>query len=562
VLVHQYLMSSLDVLRERTGISEDVSGATFMAAATSSPELFTSLVGIFLGTDDTAADTGIGAVVGSAVFNILVIIGLTGALSPKVVGLDFRPFVRDLAFFLLSVVLLYVTMRDKVIDWVDSVVLLSGYVLYLVYMAFNARINSKCCPTACGAALGGDNDPLLLLGEEMRVYRALDGGPATPVVASAARARRPARRRLRALALAVLFSVRVVNPRRRRAHASAPPAVSDVEMGDLGASAIEEDLTVRDVHRPHVQRVIFSVPMSPPRGGAGQQDHQQHHLLAPHRLQRPSAYAVFAQNASSAAASRRRATAHAPSGYLDLGDSTLDLSPMGRARLPSVHEEVGDDLASLLKREDVMFPAPDPAESHGARSVGKKLLHWVSLPFKIIFLCTVPDCSVPRYRLGYWYILSICLCILYVAGFSLSLVEWASRAGCIIGIHPDIMGLTVLAAGGSTPDALASITVARSGQGGMAVSLSIGCNLFNFFVGLGLPWLLKTTITGKTIPVAHDSIGVLCAILAFSALYVLIVFVMSRWRLFPATSYSLFMLYACFTIYVLLRAIGVIGQTV
>jgi sodium/potassium/calcium exchanger 2 len=51
------------------------------------------------------------------------------------------------------------------------------------------------------------------------------------------------------------------------------------------------------------------------------------------------------------------------------------------------------------------------------------------------------------------------------------------------------MGLTFLAAGTSVPDLLTSVIVARQGHGDMAVSSSIGSNIFDVLVGLPLPWL-------------------------------------------------------------------------
>ena len=47
-----------------------------------------------------------------------------------------------------------------------------------------------------------------------------------------------------------------------------------------------------------------------------------------------------------------------------------------------------------------------------------------------------------------------------------------------------IMGLTVLAAGTSVPDLLSSVIVARRGSGDMAVSSSIGSNIFDILVGI------------------------------------------------------------------------------
>lgn len=50
-------------------MSKDVAGATFMAAATSAPELFVNAIGTFI----TEGDIGVGTIVGSAVFNILAV---------------------------------------------------------------------------------------------------------------------------------------------------------------------------------------------------------------------------------------------------------------------------------------------------------------------------------------------------------------------------------------------------------------------------------------------------------------------------------------------------------
>ena len=56
-------------------LSPDVAGATFMAAGSSAPELATSVIGVFVAKDDI----GVSGVVGSAVFNITLVIGVCAA---------------------------------------------------------------------------------------------------------------------------------------------------------------------------------------------------------------------------------------------------------------------------------------------------------------------------------------------------------------------------------------------------------------------------------------------------------------------------------------------------
>lgn len=58
-------------------MTEDVAGATFMAIATSCPELFINCVGTFV----TEGDLGVGTIVGSAVFNVLAVPACCGLFA-------------------------------------------------------------------------------------------------------------------------------------------------------------------------------------------------------------------------------------------------------------------------------------------------------------------------------------------------------------------------------------------------------------------------------------------------------------------------------------------------
>ena len=69
------------------------------------------------------------------------------------------------------------------------------------------------------------------------------------------------------------------------------------------------------------------------------------------------------------------------------------------------------------------------------------------------------------------------------------MVWFATRIGETYNIDSALMGLTFLAAGTSVPDLITSVIVAKNGQGDMAVSSSIGSNIFDVTIGLPLPWL-------------------------------------------------------------------------
>ena len=64
-------MPALNIIAKRLNISDDVAGATLMAAGASAPELFSNIVSIFI----THSALGMGTIVGSEIFNQLVICG-------------------------------------------------------------------------------------------------------------------------------------------------------------------------------------------------------------------------------------------------------------------------------------------------------------------------------------------------------------------------------------------------------------------------------------------------------------------------------------------------------
>ncbi|XP_010113894.1 PREDICTED: sodium/potassium/calcium exchanger 3-like, partial [Chlamydotis macqueenii] len=104
IVCDDFFVPSLEKICERLHLSEDVAGATFMAAGSSAPELFTSVIGVFI----TKGDVGVGTIVGSAVFNILCIIGVCGLFAGQVVALSSWSLLRDSIYYTLSVVALIV----------------------------------------------------------------------------------------------------------------------------------------------------------------------------------------------------------------------------------------------------------------------------------------------------------------------------------------------------------------------------------------------------------------------------------------------------------------------
>jgi Ca2+/Na+ antiporter len=162
VICDDYFTPALEGITEAWGLSEDVAGATFMAAGSSAPELFTSLIAVFAPHEPCAADTdsvGVATIVGSAVFNVLVIVGLSAVLGcapGDSLELDWRPLLRDTIFYVLAILLLVVCLWDGEAWWQEALAMFGVYVCYIVFMGFNERV---CYPNGRLIAVGDSVEP-------------------------------------------------------------------------------------------------------------------------------------------------------------------------------------------------------------------------------------------------------------------------------------------------------------------------------------------------------------------------------------------------------------------
>jgi len=153
-------------------------------------------------------------------------------------------------------------------------------------------------------------------------------------------------------------------------------------------------------------------------------------------------------------------------------------------------KRAAEEAAEVAEGVDVNLKFPS---GQGAIAV----LKWLLMLPLIASLCyTVPDSRKPG-KQKYCYacfFLSIC----WIGVYSFFMVGWAEIIGNTLGIPPVVMGLTFLAAGTSVPDLLSSVIVARMGEGDMAVSSSIGSNIFDILVGLPFPWLIYSIYKSAT----------------------------------------------------------------
>ncbi|XP_038631168.1 sodium/potassium/calcium exchanger 4-like isoform X2 [Scyliorhinus canicula] len=356
IICDDFFVPALEKICERLHLSEDVAGATFMAAGSSAPELFASVIGVFI----THGDVGVGTIVGSAVFNILCIIGVCGIFAGQIVYLTQWSVFRDSLYYTISVILLIVFIYDEKIEWWEGLILILMYAGYILVMKFNTKIQNYFVSKLTKNASNGN-----VIGNEMEDVQSANGVDK---------------------------------------EISAAEKCDSIENGNVPLDKITKEDSNETGNEPEL-----TSPFSP------------------------------------------------PGGYLN------------------------------------------------------KVKWLSSWPVLIVLFFTVPNCAKPRWE--NFFMLTFFMSTVWIAVFSYFMVWMVTVTGYTLGIPDIIMGITFLAAGTSVPDCMASLIVARQGMGDMAVSNTIGSNVFDILVGLGLPWGLQTMVINMGSVVRINSRGLVYSVI-------------------------------------------------
>lgn len=131
VLGSTWLVNGAVDLATQLGVSNGLIGLTVVAIGTSSPELATTIVG----TIRNERDIAIGNLFGSSVYNILLILGLTGlapgggiAFEQSLIHIDL-PLMTAVAFLLIPILL-----TGRRISRIEGVLMVAGYLVYFTYL--------------------------------------------------------------------------------------------------------------------------------------------------------------------------------------------------------------------------------------------------------------------------------------------------------------------------------------------------------------------------------------------------------------------------------------------
>uniref|UniRef100_A0A665WB23 Sodium/potassium/calcium exchanger 1 n=1 Tax=Echeneis naucrates TaxID=173247 RepID=A0A665WB23_ECHNA len=500
IVCDEFFVPALGVITDKLAISDDVAGATFMAAGGSAPELFTSLIGVFI----AHSNVGIGTIVGSAVFNILFVIGMCALFSREVLHLTWWPLFRDVSFYIFDLILLIIFFLDNVIMWWESMMLVAGYTLYVIFMKFNVQIEQAV---------------------KTQLYKHKS----------------------------VVQIIAVEEPEKDEDDAPTPDDKNRLKL----KPSLQRGGSSASLHNSTMRNTIFQLMI---------------HTLDPlgdgkFKEKAETLNNVARRKGEGKAQDKGEGNMEGCDGqplirYLSFSFQSLDIRQMHRTGQDESGDSEDSDSGEDSSDEDSDESSEDEDDAEEEEEEEKEdeplSLEWPDTPRKqatylillpIVFplWLTVPDVRNPKSKK--FFVVTFLGSILWIAVFSYLMVWWAHQVGETIGISEEIMGLTILAAGTSIPDLITSVIVARKGLGDMAVSSSVGSNIFDITVGLPIPWLLYSSTHGLA-PVAVSSNGLFCAIVLLFLMLLFVIFSIAscKWKMNKALGLTMFLLYFIFLV--------------
>nr|XP_046185614.1 sodium/potassium/calcium exchanger 2-like isoform X2 [Oncorhynchus gorbuscha] len=466
IVCDEFFVPALTVITEKLAISDDVAGATFMAAGGSAPELFTSVIGVFV----SHSNVGIGTIVGSAVFNILFVIGMCAIFSREILNLTWWPLFRDVSFYIMDLIMLICFFLDNYISYWESIVLLSAYAAYVIFMKFNSNVEGF---------VKGCMNKNQVVEVEVQPKAVSPGAPEDESKLSA-------------------------RPRLQRGGSSA------------------------SLHNSLMRNSIFQLMIHTLDPLSEGQFREKASIL--HKIAKKKCQVEDCEKAN---------------GVASRSDKNLPNSSNVEVEVtPPMNGTTGQEGEALAEDEE---DEDQPLSLSWPDTMRKRFTYLIIMPIVFPLWLTLPDVRKPTAKK--FFPISFLGSICWIAGFSYLMVWWAHQVGETIGITEEIMGLTILAAGTSIPDLITSVIVARKGLGDMAVSSSVGSNIFDITVGLPFPWLLWSIINNMR-PVAVSSNGLFCAIvlLFLMLIFVIISIAACKWRMSKLLGFIMFVLYLVFLV--------------
>jgi len=151
ILTEKFFVPILETIRHQFRIPQDIAGATLMALGSSAPEICVSVIDTVFGEEDL----GLQSVLGSAIFNVCVIVASCAFVMPVNLALTRNILIRDTVCFIISVGYLAFILRDGVVKSYEAVGFLVIYIFYIAYLMLSSHFTKRSISHGSNLSISG-----------------------------------------------------------------------------------------------------------------------------------------------------------------------------------------------------------------------------------------------------------------------------------------------------------------------------------------------------------------------------------------------------------------------